>query len=397
MQKVHTPSVPSPTASSRDPFQAVRASEFPWTAETTYLNNASIGPIPERTRRLLDDFNAKRTAPYLLTDRDLMGMLDGARGVAAQLINASVEEIGLSINTSHGLNLAATALPLRSGDTVLVSDREFPANVYPWLLLREKGINVELAPTTAEGWPDEGYLLERLADPRVRVLAMSFVQFSNGYRADLKLLGEACRENGQFFVVDAIQGLGQLPIDVREAPIDILSCGGQKWLLSPWGSGFLYVRRELMKVLEPVVSGWMAFEGTDDFSHLTDYNPTFRDTAQRFETVTLPFQDLAGMRESISMLMKLGLPEIEDHLRTLVQPIWNRAGEDTYRVTSPMDAHASGIVCVAPPKMAEAYHELTRAEVVCVMREGSIRLSPHCFNTVDEMERVADILCGGAG
>jgi cysteine desulfurase/selenocysteine lyase len=397
MQKVQTPSDSKSTAITRDPFRQVRASEFPWTAETLYLNNASIGPIPERTRRLLDDFNAKRTAPYLLPDRDLMAMLSGARAAAAELINASVDEIGLAINTSHGLNLAATALPLRSGDTVLVSDREFPANVYPWLLLREKGVNVELAPTTPEGWPDEAYLLERLADPRVRVLAMSFVQFSNGYKADLKLLGEACRENGQFFVVDAIQGLGQLPIDVQDTPIDILACGGQKWLLSPWGSGFVYVRHELMKVLEPVVTGWMAFEGTDDFSHLTDYNPQFRDTAQRFETVTLPFQDLAGMKESISVLLHLGLSEIADHLRTLVQPIWDRAGEDTYRVTSPMDDHASGIVCVAPRKIAEAYHELTRANVVCAMREGSIRLSPHCFNTVDEMERVADILCGGAG
>lgn len=376
-------------------FRTVRTKEFPWTAETTYFNNASIGPIPERTRRVVDSFNAKRTAPYLLPDPDLFGILQAARAIVARLINAQVEEVGLAVNTSHGLNLAATALPLRAGDTILLSHREFPANVYPWLLLRARDINVEIAPTTPEGWPDEEYLLERLTDPRVRVLAISFVQFSNGYRADLDRLGAACRESGAFFVVDGIQGIGQLPVDVGHTAIDILACGGQKWMLSPWGSGFVYVRRELMQVLEPVVTGWMAFEGTDDFSHLTDYNPTFRGTACRFEMVTLPFQDFAGMHESISMLLELGIENIERHLRAVIEPLGHRVEEGRYRVTSPTDpARASGIVCVAPEQPAEMYHQLTRANVVCSMREGSIRFAPHCYNTVDEMERVAAILCG---
>lgn len=376
-------------------FRHLRESEFPWTAETTYLNNASIGPIPERTRRAVDAFTAKRTAPYLLPDRDLADVLLQARRAVATLVNADLDEVGLATNTSHGLNLAAQSLPLRSGDTVLVSDKEFPANVYPWLMLRKRGINVELADTTPEGWPNESYLLERLGDPCVRVLAISHVQFANGYRADLDTLGAACRANGAFLVVDAIQGLGQYPVDVKATPIDILASGGQKWLLSPWGSGFVYVRRELMEFLEPAVTGWMAFEQTDDFSQLTTYDPTLRNDGRRFESVTLPFQDFAGMVESVSMLLAIGIDRIAAYLRAINEPLYRQARAGKLRLASPIDeSKSSAIVCVAPDRLAETYHNLKRANIVCSMREGMIRFSPHLYNTIEEMERVTGILCG---
>src|SRR3989442_6026923 len=382
----------------RDTFRALRATEFPWTADTVYLNNASIGPIPERTRRALDEFTAKRTAPHLLPDRELQAGLQAAREAIAGLINAEPCEIALATNTSHGLNLAASALPLKRGDVALVSDREFPANVYPWLLLKKQGVEVELAPCTVQGWPDEDYLVERLHDRRVRVLAVSFVQFANGHRADLDRLGAACRANGTFLVVDGIQGVGNSVLDVRETPVDILACGGQKWLLSPWGSGFVYVRRELISALEPAVTGWMAFEGTDDFSRLTEYNPTFRADARRLELITLPFQDFVGMTTSVAMLAELGVDDVEQYTRALHEPVFRWADENGVRVVSPRDdAHRSAIVCLAPEHPAEAYHALKRAHVVCSLREGAIRLAPHCYNTAEEMEKVLDVLEDGLG
>lgn len=379
----------------RERFETLRQSEFSWTAETIYLNNASIGPLPETTRRRTDAFTAKRTAPHLLPDTDLQQILWDARAVAARLINASVSEIGLATNTSHGVNLAARSLPLRKGDIVLVPDKEFPANVYPWLRLRDQDVRVELVPLTETGWPDEARLLERIRDPSVRVLAISFVQFSNGYRADLRRLGDACRESDVFFVVDAIQGLGQCPLDVQATPVDILACGGQKWLLSPWGSGFVYVRAELLHALEPVVAGWMAFEGTDDFTHLTDYNPSFHPDGRRFEMITLPFQDFLGMTESVSILMELGVESIASHLRFLRQPIFRLADSGAFRITSPTSPeYDSAITCVEPKRLSATFARLERANVVCSVREGSIRLSPHCYNTLDEMDRVAGILAG---
>ena len=384
---------PTHVRALRETFKALRTAEFPWTADTIYLNNASIGPIPERTRRALDEFTAKRTAPHLLPDRDLFTGLANARLGIAQLINCDPSEVALATNTGFGLNLAARALPLKPGDVVLLSDKEFPANVYPWLMLRDQGITVEMARCRPEGWPDEEYLLQRLRDPQVRVLAVSFVQFSNGYRADLQKLSAACRANGTYLVVDGIQGIGNSVLDVTQTPIDILACGGQKWLLSPWGSGFVYVRKELIAQLEPAVTSWMAFEGTDDFSRLTEYNPTFRSDARRFEMITLPYQDFVGMTASLQLLLEIGVRDIAEVTRATHQPIVKWAEENGVRIVSPTEnGHRSAILCIAPPKPAEAYHGLKRARVVCSLREGSIRLSPHCYNTVEEMEKVIEVL-----
>ena len=371
---------------------SLRAREFPWTDETTYLNNASIGPLPERTRKTLDEFNRKRAAPHQLPDREIFLSMAESRRLAAQLVGAQPEEIALSINTGFGLSLAARALPLRAGDIVLASDREFPANVYPWMLLKDIGVTLELVPTTPEGWPDESHLLERLRDPRVRVLAVSLVQFSNGYTVDLARLSAATRASGTYLVVDAIQGVGQLPLDLRKTPVDVLACGAQKWLLSPWGSGFVYVRRDLIRELNPSITGWMAFEGTDDFSRLTQYNDTLRGDARRFELITLPYQDFAGMNASVGLILELGVERIAGHLRTLHAPVIAWAERSGARVVSPQGTHGSGILCVAPPNVGEAFRALKAARVICSMREGAIRLSPHVYNTLGEMERVVSVL-----
>jgi cysteine desulfurase/selenocysteine lyase len=370
----------------------LRRTEFPWTRDTIYLNNASVGPLPERTRMVLDAFNRKRAAPFQLPDRELMATMAESRRLAAELIGAVPEEIALTINTGFGLSLAARALPLRSGDIVLASDREFPANVYPWMLLKDIGVNLELAPPTAEGWPNEEYLLERLRDPRVKVLAVSLVQFSNGYTVDLARLSAATRASGAYLVVDAIQGVGQVPVDLRRTPVDVLACGAQKWLLSPWGSGFVYVRRDLVRELRPAITGWMAFEGTDDFTRLTQYNDTLRGDARRFEMITLPYQDFAGMNASLGLILALGVPNIRRHLENLHRPIVAWAERSGSRVVSPAGERGSGILCVAPADVGGAFRALKAAHIICSMREGAIRLSPHAYNTLDDMERVASVL-----
>jgi cysteine desulfurase / selenocysteine lyase len=373
-------------------LERLRTQEFPWAGETIYLNHASVGPLPERTRLALEAFNRKRAAPHQLPDRDLMTTLSDSRSLAAELVGVAPEEIALSINTGFGLSLAARALPLQPGDIVLASDREFPANVYPWMMLKDQGVTLELAPTTAEGWPDEHYLLQRVQDPRVRVLAVSLVQFSNGYTVDLARLSDATRASGTYLVVDAIQALGQVPVDLRKTPVDILACGAQKWLLSPWGSGFVYVRRELIPELRPAVTGWMAFEGTDDFTRLTQYNDTLREDARRFELITLPYQDFAGMNQSLRLLLDLDVARIHQHLRCLQQPVLQWAARAGAPVVSPTGGRASGILCVAPRDVGLSFRALKQARIICSLREGAIRLSPHAYTTYDEMERVVEIL-----
>jgi cysteine desulfurase/selenocysteine lyase len=370
----------------------LRRIEFPWAEDTIYLNHASVGPLPERTRAALDEFNRRRAAPFLLPDRDLFSTLNQSRRLLAQLVNVQPEEIALTINTGFGLSMAARALALEPGSVVLASDREFPANVYPWMQLKDSGVTLELAPTTAEGWPDVEYLLRRLEDSRVRVLAVSLVQFSNGYAVDLARLSTATRARGTYLVVDAIQGIGQVPVDLRQTPVDVLACGAQKWLLSPWGSGFVYVRKELIGELRPAVTGWMAFEGTEDFTRLTQYNDQLRSDARRFELITLPYQDFAGMNSSVQLLLDLGIEHIAAHLRRLHAPLLAWAHRSGARVTSPPGTRGSGILCLAPENVEAAFRKLKAARVICSMREGSIRLSPHAYNTLEEMERVVEIL-----
>jgi cysteine desulfurase / selenocysteine lyase len=379
------------TSSAYD-LAELRLREFPWTSETVYLNNASVGPLPERTRTALNAFNQKRAAPFQLPDRDLMNTLAESRRLAAQLIGAAPEEMALSINTGFGVSLAARALPLQPGDIVLASDKEFPANIYPWMMLKDRGVTLELAPTTVDGWPDEEYLIDRVADPRVRVLAVSLVQFSNGYTVDLDRLSAATRASGTYLVVDAIQAVGQIPVDVRTTPVDLMACGAQKWLLSPWGSGFVYVRRELIPELRPAITGWMAYEGTDDFSRLTQYNDVLRGDARRFEMITLPYQDFAGMNASIGLILELGVARIQQHLRTLHEPVVAWATRGGARIVSPRGERASGIICLAPTNVVEAFRALKAARIVCSLREGAIRLSPHGYNSMGDMEQVVEIL-----
>ena len=283
-------------------------------------------------------------------------------------------------------------LPFEPGDIVLVSDGEFPANVFPWRQLSDKGVRTELVPLTAEGWPDETRIKERMQDRTVRALTISHVQFHNGFTADLDSLSEVARGSGTWLVVDAIQALGHLPFDVRKTPVDILACGAQKWLLSPGGSGFVYVRRELVPELVSPFAGWSAFEGTTNFTTLCDYSGALRNDARRFELITLPFQDLLGMNHALDLLDELGVARIARHLEVIGGPVLEWADRRGVRVMSPRGARSSGMVCLSAADLPGGLEALQAAGVATSVREGLLRLAPHCYNTIEEMSRVADLL-----
>jgi selenocysteine lyase/cysteine desulfurase len=367
----------------------LRRREFPWAERqgAIYLNNASTGPLPARTVAAQAEFTARRAEPFRLGEEEQFDILCRARELCAGLLRAGPDEIALMVNTTYGINLAARALPLRAGDTVLTYDGEFPANIYPWLALEPEGIRLERIPLRA-GLPDEERLLAALDRSDVRCVAVSWVQFATGYRTDLVRLGRACRDRDIFLVVDAIQGLGGATLDVREAPIDLLACGAQKWLLSPWGTGFVYVRRELVRQLVPQAVGWMAMAASADFTRLTDYEYRFWDDARRFEVITLPFQDFVGMNASLGLLHELGLAAVEAHVASLAGRLV-RATEERpeLRLVTPADpAHRAGVIAIAPPDPRAASARLTKVGVSHALREGAIRLSPHGYNTMQEID-----------
>lgn len=379
-------------------IDSLRQNEFPWAArgEAIYLNNASTGPLPERTLRAIREFDERRGAPHRLSDDLQFATLARSRELVARLINADASEIGLAINTSYGINLAAFSLPLGPGDVVLTPDREFPANVYPWMqLARARGVVYRRIPT-CDGAVDEDALRRGLEDPAVRAVSVSWVAFASGYTVDLEAIGRACRARGAYFVVDAIQGLGPLRLDVRAAHIDVLACGAQKWLLSPWGSGFVYVRRDLIAQLEPNVVSWMAVKGSDDFRRLVDYDLTWRDDARRFEFITLPFQDFAGMNASLDLIHELGPGAIAHHTAALADIIvlWAASQHDVELVTPPIPKHRAGIVSLRMPNASVVSTRLKEAGVSHSLREGAIRLSPYFYNTREEIRRTLQLIEG---
>lgn len=374
---------------------ALRAKQFPWaqTGQTIYLNAASTGPLPRRTVEAAEAWAALRAEPHRLGDSTLFATLQRSRELIAALIGARASEIALAVNTSYGMNLAAFALPLVPGDVIVTPDLEFPANVYPWAAAaKARGLEYRRVPTQG-GMLDEDALHRALEDRAVKCVSVSWVGFANGYRVDLARLGRACRQRGVYFVVDAIQGLGPCTLDVSTLEIDILSCGAQKWLLSPWGAGFVYVRQELARTLDPPMVSWMAARGTDDFSRLTEYDFHWRDDARRYEFVTLPFQDFAGMNASLELFMELGPSRIADHITTLADQIvtWSQdAGVPI--VTPAVRSRRAGIVCVRPRDAASVSARLKQAGVVHSYREGGIRLSPHIYNTADDLRRALELI-----
>lgn len=377
-------------------LQALRAAEFPWTAsdETVFLNNASTGPLPQRTIDALAHWSMLRANPQRITQELQFGALARGRELIASLIGADASEIALATNTSFGLNLAAFALPLGAGDVVLSPTQEFPANVYPWMQLSaRRGIEFRQLDCDC-GVLDRERLVRELEDERVRAVTVSWVQFASGARADLAALGALCRERGVYFVVDAIQGLGPLTLDLRATHVDVLACGAQKWLLSPWGAGFVYVRRGLVDQLEPHDVSWLAVEGSDDFTRLTDYDLTWRGDARRFEFVTLPFQDFAAMNASLELFHELGPANVSAHALSLAQSIvdWAESRADVTLVTPRNPSQRGAIISVRPRDARAASQRLNEARVSHSLREGAIRLAPHFYNTQGEVDRALEII-----
>jgi cysteine desulfurase/selenocysteine lyase len=376
---------------------ALRKKEFSFEArgEAIHVDHASIGPIPQRTQDAVAAYNEKRASMYKMRADDFFPVLDRARETVAKLINADAREIALTPNTSWGVNLAAYALPLGKADIVLGSEGEFPANVYPWMAAaKARGFTFELVPTI-DGLCDEETILRRVAtDARVKAVALSWVSFWSGARIDLAAIGAACRARGVFFAVDSIQGLGALALDVRKVHIDILSNGAQKWLCSPWGSSFAYVRSGLLETLTPPAAGWLSQASAGDFARFLDYDPAWRADAQRFEVGSIPIQDVLGMDVSVGLLLELGTAAIESHVRAITAPLikWAGSRKDVKLFTPVDDARRAGIVAFATADVDGDSRLLREAGVVHAVREGAIRIAPHFHNSAADISRVIELL-----
>jgi len=363
---------------------------FPHLEHTTYLNHAAVGPLSTRVRSAVDAHLDERhgavsDAP-IANFESFQPVMERAKRRVAETLSCDPGHVEFVPNTSAGLNLLTRGLDWTGGDRVAVPDGSFPTNVYPYQNLEREGVSVDFVPTA------EGRLrvedVEEMLRPETRLLSVSWVHFLSGFRANLEEIGQLCETMDVLFCVDAIQGLGALPVDVDAAKIDFLACGGHKWLMAPQGTGVVYCDEELMDTLRPP-AGWL--HGPVDWENLDRYELTFHEDARRFRTGTLNATGIVGLDAALGLYLEAGPEWCAERTLTLSATLADELaarGLPRYGTNAP--AHASGIVTVAPERPEALYEHLRAHDIVGAVRNRKVRFSPSYYNDETDLRALLD-------
>lgn len=374
--------------------QAIR-SLFPVTEKYIYMNHAAVSPLSIRVRdamqALIEDVTRNGSANYY----DWCRTYEQTRQSAARLVNAHPHEIAFMRNTSDALSAVANGIDWREGDNVVSCNVEFPSNIYPWLRLGEaRGVNMKLAQERG-GRIDADELLS-LIDDRTRVLTISWVQFASGYRSDLARIGRFCRERDIIFVIDAIQGLGGLKLDVERDCVDAFAADAHKYLIGPEGIALLYVSDRVIDRIQPTVLGWTSVKNYEQFSHRAiDYKLDYREGAERFECGTLNTAGVYGLGAAIDLFLEVGPEKIEEYLLGLSDYLAERLTSKGYEVVGSRNAgEKSAIVtCRHEDHTPRDLHRLlSDKNIHTAPRMNRLRISPHFYNTRDEVNALIEAL-----
>jgi selenocysteine lyase/cysteine desulfurase len=372
-----------------DPLEA--RSLIPLAAHYIHMNHAGVAPMTERSRAAIEkvvDGALNRPYPAGAAFEEA----DRVRELAARLINGSPDGIALTRSTAHGMSLVAQGLDWNHGDNVVGAEWEYPANVYPWMALADYG--VEFRQTKLVGGRVLPDAIFSLVDERTRVVALSHVEFWNGYRVDIDAIGAECRRRGIVFAVDIMQSVGALRIDVSRMPVDFCAAGAGKWLLGPPGIGFCYFTSELMESVRPRVVGADSVVGLDQY-----FEPKleFAPTARRYEESVISMLDTAALGSALDLLLEVGTDVIEERVLDLAARLAGGLAARGYEVVEPWPrsrAESSGIVSFRKPGAThqEVLRDLNAARVIARTHRDFVRLSPHFYNTEDEIDRVLEVL-----
>jgi len=364
--------------------------EFPVTRSAIYLNHAAISPISSRVRNAMCGIIEDRHCFAMEHFESWLKAIEATRASAARFLNADPDEIAIVKNTSEGISLFANGLELKKGDEVVSIEGEFPANYYPWKTLERQGVRLLLVAQEKGEIPLE--VIERALARRTKAVAVSFVQFLSGYRIDLDQLGQLCHEHGVLLFVDAIQGMGAFPIDVRRAKIAGLAAGAHKWMMGPEGCGILFVRRDLAEKMQPATVGWTSFEGWERF---TSSSLTWRRGAGRFECGALNMAMIYGLGAALDLLREVGVEMIAERLLSLTDRLRQGLERRGYRIYGPQTREqGSGIVSFEPRggSVEDLIALLEEHRIMGSARGNFVRLSPHFYNTEGEIDQVLELL-----
>ena len=366
--------------------------KFPVTKNEIFMNHAGQSPLPkpvaDAVRKYVNDFSNFGTTSIEWND--------GGKPLFAKLIGAKPEDIAFVENTSVGLNIAANVLSYPPRSKIVTTDLEYPSVVYPWLR-KSLGVKVRYVENV------DGKILledvEKAVDDNTVAVAISHVEYVNGFRHNMRALSEIAHEHGAYLIVDAIQSAGAMQIDAKRDDVDFLASACYKWLLSPPGAGYFYVKDELIEKFEPPFVGWASVN--DEVFETVDFwdiwNLKFSETASRFEVGSPSFITLVGATEALKMVLDIGVENIERRILKLTSYLIDAVKGLRLKLQTPEERHCrSGIVNFRIDKPQEVAEKLKNKGIVVSARSHGIRVSPHFYNTEEEINRLVDEIkqCG---
>jgi selenocysteine lyase/cysteine desulfurase len=364
--------------------------QCPITARWAYFDHAAVAPLTERARQTLVEWAADLAENGEVHDSARVRRIEEVRRLAASLLNADPLDVAFIKNTSEGIGIVAEGLPWRAGDNVVTAEDEYPANLYPWMNLADRGVELRRMPSR-----DGRIVLDDLRaaiDGRTRLVSLSFVEYASGFRNDLDAIGGLCRERGVWFFVDAIQGLGVLPLDVQRTPIDFLAADGHKWLLGPEGAGLFWVRRELVERLHPVGVGWNSVIDSRNFGHVEF---RLKPHAGRWESGSLNVGGILALSASMELLLTIGIDAIAARVLSLTDYLCEqaaRAGIGVYSSRRPGEKSSIVSLIVPGGNVRDVVRRCRDAGIVVNQRAGRLRVSPHAYNSAEELDRLVALL-----
>jgi cysteine desulfurase/selenocysteine lyase len=354
-----------------------------------YFNHASTGPFSSLVTERLTDLLKVKSENGIDDYSSFLKVVEETKELLAELINCNIDRTAFIDNTSNGLNIIAQSIDWKKGDRVLLNDIEFPANVYPFLNLKRLGVEVDFV--KSENGIVTAEQIINSVKPETRLISVSFVQFLSGYKINLEKIGTYCRANNIIFCVDGIQGIGAVNIDVQKSKIDFLSCGTQKWLLGMQGLAFIYIDEKLQRKIKPANIGWLS---VNNAWNLLDYKLDLKTSANVFQGGTLNTFGIYAFNASLKLFKNFGYKRVEEQvlsntkyfLEKLIEiglnPILFKTNEE----------NLAGIITYRPKNADEIFKELTKKKIICSVREGLLRFSPHFYDTHQEVDGVIDEL-----
>ena len=363
---------------------------FPTTKSWAFLDHAAVAPLTLDCVEAIKEYADDLAVNGVVSFQRWANRIASVREMSGRLLNADPLDVAFVPNTSAGIGIVAEGFPWQPGDNVVTAAEEYPANQYPWMNLQSRGVDVRAVSSRGSRVAIDD--LRQAMDSRTRVLTISAVEFSSGYRNDLDALGELCRSRNIFFFVDAIQSLGVLPLDVRRTPVDALAADGHKWLLGPEGAGIFWIRREWVERLRPTSVGWNSVVGAHDFSAI-DFR--LKPHAGRWEGGTYNAPGIVGLGASLKLLLETGIPLIEQRVLELTDYLCEGAARAGWQVFSSRGANEkSGIVSLMKEGLSPwpIKKKCEENGIVVNVRAGRLRVSPHAYNSFEELDRLVDII-----